>query len=234
MKSKIVFCIIILLSFFSIVYAKGTIIAGGVGYFNLGMEMPSMSELRDYFNSNGFGEINGKHFSIGGGGNAIIAGLVIGGEGYAFSQELENDSLIADFDINYFFINLGYIVYATRGFYLSPKIAIGGGYINIIIYDKYKELNFNEVINNPKRMSLLSSGGLMLKAEVEANYLLSFTKSKFGGIGLIFGVNVGYKFATFKNGWEIGSIEVVDGPNPGLSGPYVHFKVGFGGAAFGD
>jgi hypothetical protein len=94
-------------------------------------------------------------------------------------------------------------------------------------------LDFDDIMTDPARESLLGVGGFMLSGGIGVDYLLKLGEDKYGYGGLIFGIRAGYTQSFFTSGWEMGDIDIYGGPDTGISGFYIRFTVGGGGYATG-
>jgi len=206
-----------------------TKISGGEGYFMVGMQRIDVKNLNNILKQNNYPSLDENYTSIGGGGYGIINNFVIGGEGHGIiGSEVSNANYSLNLTAGYGIFNVGYVIYQVEGLRLFPVIGFGGGGIDLNIYEK-SSLDFIDVLNNPKRGSSLSLGGLMLNFGLNGSYNIRFSKNGKDG-GLIIGVSAGYTHFLKVGNWTLFENEISGGPKIGISGFYLRFSIGGGGA----
>ena len=143
-------------------------------------------------------------------------------------MEVSNANYKLSLNAGFGMFNVGYIVYHSYGLKIFPLIGFGGGGIDLTIYEK-SSLDFNDIINNPKRGSSLSLGGLMFNFGLNGSYLLILGKENDGG-GILIGFSVGYTNFFRLGNWTLFENEISGGPKIGISGFYLRFSIGGGGS----
>jgi hypothetical protein len=208
---------------------------GGAGYFSTGFTWLDIDELNDALKGSalGFKTFDENVISYGGGGYGIIMGRVmIGGEGYGFSREESNTIYVQRLSGGWGMFNAGYLVIHKAGFRVFPVVGVGGGGMELRITES-PNIGFDEIMTDPARESLLGVGGFMLSGGIGVDYLLKLGEDKEGYGGLIFGIRAGYTQSFFTSGWSMGDIDIIGGPDVGISGFYIRFTVGGGGYSTG-
>ena len=140
---------------------------GGGGYFMVGQDLLNIDNLNSRFEDSGYHDFSGNFISLGGGGHGVHGRLIIGGEGHGLigtesyenviSEKKYDTSITAGFG----FFNIGYEVFSTGNLGVYPLIGLGGGGLSIFITEKGVD-TFDEVLEEPGRGSILSTGGFLL------------------------------------------------------------------------
>ncbi|MFQ6093056.1 MAG: hypothetical protein ACE5OR_10305 [bacterium] len=204
---------------------------GGVGVFMFGWNGFDVDELRSKLRESGFEGLEKKDFTYGGGGYGLVGErILLGGEGYGFEQVVFSDSVKATLGGGYGFFDVGYVVLSRRGIQVYPMIGIGGGGMDLRLAARNGTPQFDEVLENPRREATLSVGGLLLQCALGVDYFLSLGGNERAQGGLIFGLRLGYTFASSKGDWSMKDADVIGGPDARITGPYIHFAIG--GAGF--
>jgi len=203
--------------------------AGGKGYFLLSFGKLDLGSLNSRLKAKNFPEFKESFVSLGGGGHAIIGNLIIGGEGEGhIITETTADALKNSLEVGYGFFDIGYVLLSSKNLQVYPLLGIGGGGIGLKIIEKGIS-DFDQILDNPKRMSTISTGGLLMQFCLGADYLLSFNGDEDASGGLVFGIRIGYKFTPVKSGWSMESLEISNGPDLGITGPFIRIMFGGGG-----
>lgn len=202
--------------------AKNTI------YASFGNSIINIKNLNSRLENLGYSKMPDNFISIGGGSHAISDGLVIGGEGYRIDgKKIKSKDYETSISIFYGFFYLGNSLYSTENLVLYPSIGIGAGRFSLKILEK-GSLSFDEVLKGPRRSTRLSAGGLLINPSLELDYFLSLRKTEKSRLGIMIGVRAGYIFAPVKGNWSMESMEILEGPKTGISGPYIRFIIGSG------
>lgn len=211
-------------------YAGGEDAKGGAGGFMFGADRVDFGGLNDKLKAKGFEELEAGNFLFGGGGYGIVGGkLLLGGEGAGFSQDISSDTLKASVGGGYGFFDLGYVVYSRGGLRIFPFLGIGGGGVNIRIVEKGIVPTFDEVLDDPGRELVLSTGSILFQVALGVDYFISVGEDEKGKGGLLFGLRAGYTFAPSRADWKMRDRDVLGGPDVRLTGPYVCLIFGGGG-----
>ncbi len=206
------------------------IVGGGMGYFSIGGCKLVIDDLNTRLKNKNYPEFEDRFFSMGGGGVGIVHRLMIGGEGHG----MINKSITSgDYDVSLAagsgFFDIGYIAYATRGFFIYPMLGIGGGGMTLKMINTSGDPSFDDILTNPSRMVILTAGGLLLDLSLGMNFVFSKATNEYSGGGFMFGVRVGYTFTPVKDDWRLEEMKITGGPETGIIGPYIRFQIGGGG-----
>ncbi len=203
--------------------------AGGFGFFSFGPGILNLGDLNSELKSNNYPEFSENLFGMGGGGFAIVNKVVIGGEGYALTaKDVSNNNYKLSLSANYGFFDLGYVIFKKGNLFVYPMVGFGGGGIELKIR-KPGEPTFNDIMQDPKWGSTISTGGFLLNFSIGSHFLFAFGKDEKGTGGIAIGFRAGYVYTPFEGDWVMDTEKVGGGPQIGVTGPYVYFSVGGGG-----
>ncbi len=203
---------------------------GGMGYAMFGTGTLDIEALNTRLQESGYGSMSDNFTSFGGGGHAIVDRLIIGGEGHALlGKDMSSGEYKFSMAAGYGFFNVGYIIYRIQDLNIYPLLGIGGGGISLKIAEQGTAPTFNEILENPRKSSELSTSAFLINFAIGADYLLELGKKEKERGGLVFGLRAGYTFALFKDDWYMNENQVPGAPELGISGPYIRFMFGGGG-----
>jgi len=203
--------------------------SGGEGYFMVGMQKLDVKELNTILQQHNYPVLDENYVSLGGGGYGIVNNFVIGGEGHGLiGSEVSNANYRLNLSAGYGMFNVGYVIYHNFGLRIFPLIGFGAGGIDLTIYEKPSP-DFDDIMNNPKRGSSLSLGGLMFNLGLNGSYTLKFGGEDKNG-GILIGFSAGYTQFLKLGNWTFFEKEISGGPNIGISGFYLRFSIGGGGS----
>jgi hypothetical protein len=200
----------------------------GRGYLMLGASMMDLNDFNERLQERGYPIFSDHLFSVGGGGHAIINGIVLGGEGHGFiTRETTRGGEKVSFACGYGFFDLGYLVYSAGGLHVYPLLGLGGGTMSLKIVESGTP-SFDDVLDDPGRTAELVTGGLLVNVAIGSDYLLKIGADEEGEGGFVFGLRAGYTFSPIKGDWQMEGEAVSGGPNLSITGPYVHLMIGAG------
>ncbi len=205
----------------------------GQGYFYIGVSTMDVEKLNNTMKAFGYPELSSRVLSMGGGGHAFMGRLVIGGQGHALTGESQ-DALIgnvpykANLSAGIGFLDVGYLLTPGSKLKIYPILGIGGGDIELSIVEKQPPA-FELILQRPNRSSRLSKAVFLLNVCLGVDYFVVTRQDEEGVGGLVLGFEVGYTLSPVTSGWAADEIEITGGPDMGITGPYVRFKVGGGG-----
>jgi len=201
------------------------------GYFMFGGSILDIKTLNSRLESKGYSKFSDNFISFGGGCSQRISNrVIIGGEIHILIGE-ENEAAIASGNYRtsltaaYGFFNLGYLVHSKGSLNVYPLLGVGGGGMWLKIGPHV----FDEILENPKRSTELTSAAFLLNLALGTEYQLKLWEDEKGEGGLVLGLRFGYTFAPFKGEWTMDGIDVSGGPKIGITGPYIRLLIGFGG-----
>jgi hypothetical protein len=209
----------------------------GMGYFSLGLHKVNLDDFQDRLNRSriGYPEHSGNFLSIGGGGFFCGRRWLIGGEGFALlgSKETEG-SYWSGLSGGYGLAQFGYLLYQSEDLTFYPIFGLGGGMFSWKIQKASVPTDFDDLIASPEMGVSLNSSSFLLQAALGADYWIrTGGSSRRGGFCIVIGVRAGYTFAPAGNDWEVEledrNVKLENGPDLGLTGPFVRVIIGFGG-----
>jgi hypothetical protein len=201
---------------------------GGYGGFMAGINIFDLSKLNESLNKHGYKEFDENLFTTGGGGCGIVRNFMIGGEGHetiAMTRSGNNDSTgtplkyQASFKASYGMFNLGYIFYKNSNIFNFVNVGLGGSEIEMHIIEN-EQVEFGDLLDNPRREFILKKESFLLDLSLGANYKIGH-----GGYFIV-GFKGGYLF-DFTN--EDNFNNIIDCPELNLSGAYIKVFIGGGG-----
>jgi hypothetical protein len=203
-------------------------VSGGQGYITAGYHMFKMDEYNAYFAPDALPAVKDNGISLGGGFNIIVRNLVLGG---VWSNILEKSSSASQLDAklksSMGLFQVGYVVFAKKGFLVYPKVGIGNFNNDLTLKENRQTTTFDTISAGNYPGSLLNNRGLLGNAELNLDWMPGFDESSGGG--LMFGLGVGYNMGLTDKGWDTYGTTVTGGPAIDLSGLYVRLRIGFGG-----
>lgn len=231
------FCIICIgMIFTNICFSQGgerTKEGSGMGYFMIGFQNSDIDAIGSRLEDNGYPSLSDRFLTLGGGGQGMINKLLIGGEGHALIGESTTQNHVkTQISGGFGLFNIGYAAVATKQMRLYPMLGLGGGGLSLSLLDKSEVPTFDQVLKNPKRGAQLSTAGFLLSLSLGADYLFIMEENADGIGGLIFGVRLGYMFAPVKGDWLLDDVEISEGPEIGVTGPFIRLAIGGGGWSY--
>ncbi len=205
----------------------------GGGGFYLGLNILDMSELNNALGSAGYSDFKDNNLFFGGGGYGLVFDhLILGGSGGAiYYQEVATAGVLATLRGGYGVFNFGYSMFRSSRYHLFPYGGMGGGGLQLDLIPDAGEIDFGDVIKEPKKISVLTRMGICLDAGFEVDFLIPMGEDKTGFGGFMIGVRAGYLYFPTNTSWKLADYKVPGGPDTWLTGPYVHFVIGgFGGS----
>ncbi len=204
----------------------------GGGYFLVGENWTSLSDLNAALAKAGYGRFSENGVAFGGGGFGIRGRLLLGGMGAGSS----NGSMTAngnkvELSGGFGLFDMGYVLFSGSAWRVYPMIGIGGGGFTLKIYSQEKPAGFQELLKNPCGELQLTSGNVLLNFGVGFHALLGKKerKNEEGIGGFLIGVRLGYLLSVYTSGWDAARGSVPDGPSAPFTGPYVYLTLGGGG-----
>ncbi len=218
MKRSIVIVLVLLVAASAMAIGRRPVY-GGFGFFELGAQKMDVDELNDKLDSSYGLELDDVYYTMGGGGYSVMGNLMLGGEGKGvFASSDSNDNRTVMFSGGYGMFNMGYMLYRNKNFGFYPKLGIGGGGMTLEIAEKGAD--FDDAIFGG--MSRYANYATML-GDIAVGAIYTYN-------GLVFGLQGGYMHAFSEDEWVIADESLGNGPEIGMSGPYL--KIMFGGGGF--
>ncbi len=203
------------------------------GKMYLGGTQLDLDPLNERMADKGYNEFSDGLFSFGGGAYFRVSErFMFGFDGYFGASEyvdsvIGTESFSSSLIGGSIFLNTAYMVFTSDKLDVFPVVGIGGGGIAV----KIGQNEFDEILDNPKHAAMVSTGSMLLKLALAADYKFNLSdnlrKSKFISVGF----NAGYALPIFNGGWYMDEFKLHGAPDGGISGPFVHITFGGGGGA---
>jgi len=204
---------------------------GGVGYFESGLVFFNFNDINKAFKNADFPELTTPSISMGGGGHAVIANFIVGGEGHGyFGAITQNEHYKVSHGGGYGFFNLGYLVMNTPTTKLYPMVGLGGGSITVSITDREQiPDSFDEILTSPARQSHIYTGGFTMNFSLSSDFFVMGQRSDQVSGGFFVGIRAGYNLQLSGYNWYLDEQTLSGSPGSGMSGPYIRLTIGGGG-----
>jgi len=127
----------------------------------------------------------------------------------------------------YVMLNFGYRLYWKKGLMKYPYIGLGYGHL--VLNTRENNIGSFDDITGYQKGSRSKRANLLFNVGFGLDYFHRYNHKKRGMNNIIMGLRVGWIFSPLRWDWKVNNIQVQDGPNQGISGPYVRFTIGLGG-----
>ena len=201
------------------------------GKMYIGGTQLDLDALNERLADKGYTEFSDGLFSFGGGAFIRVSERFMLGFDGNFSAGDYVDSVIgtksysSSIFAGTFFVDTAFLAFTSDYCDIFPVVGIGGGGIAV----KIGQNEFDDILDDPKHAAMISTGSMLLKLAVEADYKFKVSgnseKLKF----LTVGFNAGYALPIFSGGWYMNEFKLNGSPDGGISGPFVHITFGGGG-----
>jgi len=233
MKIRIGLLCIVFLLLATASFANGTR-GEGYGGFSTGLNLIDVEGLNRSTAVHNL-DFRDQQWAFGGLGFGIVRhGVVLGGEGYGFSQEASGDTMTGTLSGGYGFFNVGYEVFHKKDFFGYPFLGIGGGGYTLKLVQDTGERDAQTLINQANRMVQIDRGAFLLELGLGAGYLIDMSgydkkKESAERGGLFFGFRAGYIFDPTTPKWSFEGSNLRNGPDLTSNTFFVTLQFGGGG-----
>ncbi len=210
------------------VRAKGNQPQGGGGYFSLGENWVSLSNLNTILARACYSKLRSNGLAFGGGGFAVKRRWLWGGMGAGFNNgsTTANGNKVA-FGGGYGLFDLGYMILNTPKMALYPMIGIGGGGLTLKITRQSGPKELSDLLKNPEGEVQITSGDFLLNVGFGFHFLLAKKEKRGKGTGgLLVGARAGYLVSLIHGNWRMEQGDVPGAPKSPFTGPYVYITIG--------
>jgi opacity protein-like surface antigen len=196
-------------------------------YFLLGGNVIDIDNLNDSLARQNYPNLSDRFLSIGVAGHTLKNGLMFGGEAHQlFGDSTTRDNRETSLSASYGFVNVGYAVYSSDNLDIYPLAGIGLGRLKLRILNK-QSASFNDILAHPKRSAALTTRSILLNFALGLDYVVRSPQGQREKTsGLLLGLRVGYTFALSKGDWKEEGVDISDGPETGVTGPYICLALG--------
>jgi hypothetical protein len=206
----------------------------GYGAFSTGLNLIDAGDLNRSVKIHNM-EFGDQQWALGGLGFGIVGpGIILGGEGYGFSQEASGDTMTGTLSGGYGFFNVGYELLRKKDFFAYPFVGIGGGGYTLKLVQDLREHDAQTLINQANKMVELERGAFLLELGLGAGYLIDMSgynkkqESAERG-GFFIGFRTGYIFDPASPSWTFAGSKVRNGPDLTSNTFFVTLQFGGGG-----
>lgn len=205
----------------------------GAGMFFLGLGLFDFAELNRHLRANGYEPIDMPLTLIGGEGHAVLPnGFVMGARGGAIlaGEGGGPDGMRRTLSGGFGMVDLGYALVRERPVLVTITTGLGGYGMELGIGDG-QSVPFDQVLQNPRRSSSVSRGGVLVGLTLGVDGRVSTGPSKDGGHGFFtVGARIGGLYGPPLGSWGLSEGgDATGGPGPGLAGGFAAIAIGFGG-----
>lgn len=198
-------------------------------YVMFGVSRLNMAQLNSYLESSDLPEADEYYFSYGLGGHVIHNKFVVGLE---IVRTFEKHSLATDgfrtsTRSKYGVLNFGYLLRSKKGLMNYPYLGVGIG--KLVLRTTENNIKTFDDITGYQRGSESSTTNLLLNLGFAVDYFYKYNEKKKGQNNLVIGIRIGWIFSPVRYDWRVNHIRVADGPDSGITGPYLRFTIGLGG-----
>ena len=196
-----------------------------LGGFDIGVHALQLSQFNAALPAS-YSKVKDTALMIGGHGMTLMRRGIIGGEGMALISARSNtagNTYATRLTGGYGMIDVGYAAVRKRKLLVYPLLGVGGGAMQFAITPN-AGTTFSDVVNNPARMSTLTTTSMTIALRGGVTYML---RSRRPNGGMALGVRGGYVFTPFRSDWRNGETSTVSG-GPALStkGPEISISIG--------
>lgn len=180
-------------------------------------------------------EFRDQQWALGGLGFGVVGpGVILGGEGYGFSQETSSDTMTGTISGGYGFFNVGYQILRSRDFFAYPFLGIGGGGYTLRLVHDTDERDAETLIKKADRMVEIDRGGFLLELGFGLGYLIDLATPQPGAEsaergGIFLGLRAGYIFDPGSPNWKFEDTKLRGGPDLKSNAFFVTLQIGGGG-----
>lgn len=193
-------------------------------YVLAGVQHINVDNINTVLKSHDLPQVNKFHSYYGYGGSWQTDNWILGGEGYHMNTGEDYDQASDDNTketqlstiggIGYFY--LGYSVINKEGFYLTPRIGVGGGGMNIQI-NEYTETSLDSLLSSNSSINL-TTGGAILHSGLKFGFVL--------GKHWDFNLDAGYNYG-FATKWNVPYGELTESVEDAIGGAFAQVTIGY-------
>jgi hypothetical protein len=195
----------------------------------LGGTSLDLGELNHMLSDQNMQTLNDDNLCFGGFGAGQLGDhLLLGFGAGGFWQKERSDSVLMKLSGLEASIDAGYLLHLGERVNVYPLVGVGLGWTMFKLIPDSGTPSFGEILSDPHRMSKLTSSGLLLNFGMGAHCLVYQRMGEYKTENWYLGLRVGYKYMPSPSDWSMEDLEISGGPEVSLSGPYLHFYLGWG------
>ncbi len=205
---------------------------GGRGFFSMGTGMLKTDDLDGTLQAAGYPVFNEGYYLIGGEGYLMINRWVIGGEGHGIiGDEISEGIITGSLSGGQGFLTVGHTVFSNNRFKIYPKGGVGLGGLSMQLTGDLPPA-LSDMLDDPAEDTELSKSHALMKLGMNFAFLINLSSGEFGAGGFAIGLEAGYQFTFNESDWQIEEIDIQNGPDLNMTGPYIKLKIGGGGFGY--
>jgi len=201
---------------------RGYLLIGGVGL--------DLDGINGSLGAQGFSEIGGETFSMGGGGHVLLGRWLLGAEGFGLFPR-ESDTPGGEWQARISggggLVNVGYTVVRAGGTSVYPMLGIGAGGLTLQMTEQGRP-TFDDVMASPGRGSTLTRVAMLVQPAVGLDHLVRVREVDGMLAGVVVGVRAGYTFSPVTSPWYLDTMRLAGSPDQGMEGAFVRVMIGGG------
>lgn len=199
------------------------------GYLILGARNMNLTNLNHYLTGSGHPAVQNSTFTLGLGGHVVHNKTVVGIEIVRTRENPDTGSGAFNTSARaaHTALNIGRLIFSNKGTMAYPYIGIGAGTLTMRITEN--NIDSFEDITDYQKGSQAKRNNVLVNIGFATDYFYKYREKKKGQNNLFIGIRVGWLVSPFRSKWRVNNIAVDDGPNSGITGPYIRITVGLGG-----
>jgi hypothetical protein len=194
-----------------------------------GLNKLNLDTLNRHLEKDDYPPLQEGYLTYGVGGHIIHNKFIVGLEIHRFLERnaISSKAFNTSAYGKYFLLNFGYLLHEKKGLMVYPLAGMGFGQLKLRVTEN--NIHSFQDINNFQKGSESITRSFLVNLAVGADYFFNYNQEKKGKNSLMVGIRAGYMFSAIKDDWSVNHVHVADGPNAGLSSPYICIVFGLGG-----
>jgi hypothetical protein len=195
----------------------------------LGGNSLDLEDLNRSLSNKNLGQLDNNNLCLEGFGTGLLGEhLLVGFEAGGFWQKSRSDSVLTKLSGVDAYLDVGYLFQLSEQIETYPFVGVGLGWMLLKLVPDQAGLTFGEVLSSPRRISKLTSSGLVFNFGAGLHWLVYQRISEYTTENWYVGLRVGYKYMPNPSSWSMEDLEISGGPKVSFTGPYIYFYLGWG------
>ncbi len=196
-------------------FAQNPVIRNGGFYLFQEFRFQEFSKINNKLTNYGFNSSSNLAYSLGAGGYGWLGRFKVGGEGYYFVSENEDNNQNTQLQGFGGSFVTAYLINPNSKIHFLPMIGLGGESIHLLANKNFTTTDFTQVLENPQTLHL-QTGTYYLKTALQIEYKVQ--KS-------VMGLQIGYQYSLNQE-WQINENSLSNAPSDRLSNFFLRFTIG--------